>query len=89
MAAHPHRSGNTIIQGKLIKKSCGIRFSKLISVDIKSCPYVILISKGIHTHPPPPPNQVPVAIRTRLQELIHQANNDNTDTTPTHIITGK
>jgi hypothetical protein len=50
---------------------------------------VILISKGIHTHPPPPPNQVPATIRTRLQELIHQANNDNANTTPTHIITGK
>ncbi|CAB4428174.1 unnamed protein product [Rhizophagus irregularis] len=47
-------------------------------------PYI----KGIHTHPPPPPNQVPVTIRTRLQELIHQANNDNADVTPTHIITG-
>ncbi|CAB5389955.1 unnamed protein product [Rhizophagus irregularis] len=42
----------------------------------------------IHTHPPPPPNQVPVTIRTRLQELIYQANNDNADVTPTHIITG-
>ena len=78
MVAHPHHSGNTITQGKLIKKSCGVRFSKLIPVDIKSCPYVILISKEIHTHTPPPPNQVPSTIRTRLQELIHQANNDNT-----------
>ncbi|POG59122.1 hypothetical protein GLOIN_2v1789505 [Rhizophagus irregularis DAOM 181602=DAOM 197198] len=85
---HPHRSENTITQGKLMKKLCEVRFSKLIPVDIKSCPFVILISKGIHTHPPPPPNQVPVTIRTRLQELIHQANNDNTDVTPTHIITG-
>lgn len=72
-----------------MKKLCEVRFSKLIPVDIKSCPFVILTSKGIHTHPPPPPNQVPVTIRTRLQELIHQANNDNTDVTPTHIITGK
>jgi hypothetical protein len=72
-----------------MKKLCEVRFSKLIPVDIKSCPFVILISKGIHTHPPPPPNQVPVTIRTRLQELIHQANNDNADVTPTHIITGK
>ncbi|GBC31112.2 hypothetical protein GLOIN_2v1866968 [Rhizophagus irregularis DAOM 181602=DAOM 197198] len=85
---HPHRSENTITQGKLMKKLCEVRFSKLIPVDIKSCPFVILTSKGIHTHPPPPPNQVPVTIRTRLQELIHQANNDNTDVTPTHIITG-
>ncbi|CAB4389887.1 unnamed protein product [Rhizophagus irregularis] len=85
---HLHRSENTITQGKLMKKLSEVRFSKLIPVDIKSCPFVILISKGIHTHPPPPPNQVPVTIHTRLQELIHQANNDNADVTPTHIITG-
>ena len=72
-----------------MKKLCEVRFSKLIPVDIKSCPFVILISKGIHTHPPPPSNQVPVTIRTRLQELIYQANNDNADVTPTRIITGK
>jgi hypothetical protein len=49
---------------------------------------VILVSKGIHSHPPPPPSRVPLAIRSRLQELIHQANDNNVDVTPTNIITG-
>ena len=50
---------------------------------------MILISKGIHSHPPPPPNRVPVTIRDRLQELIRQANDNTMDVTPTCIITGK
>jgi hypothetical protein len=49
---------------------------------------VILVSKGIHSHPPPPPSCVPLTIRSRLQELIHQANDNNVDATPTNIITG-
>jgi hypothetical protein len=49
---------------------------------------VILVSKGIHFHLSPPPSHVPLAIRSRLQELIHQANDNNVDVTPTNIITG-
>jgi len=49
---------------------------------------MILISKGIHSHPPPPPNRVPITIRDRLQELIHQADDNTIDATPTRIITG-
>ncbi|CAG8727118.1 17748_t:CDS:10, partial [Cetraspora pellucida] len=42
----------------------------------------------IHLHPSPPPNRVPLAIRTCLQELIHQADDNTTDITPTRILTG-
>lgn len=49
---------------------------------------MILISKGIHSHPPPPPNRVPITIRARLQELIYQANDNTGDVTPTRIISG-
>ena len=55
---------------------------------MESCPYIILISKGIHSHPPPPPNHVPVTIHDRLQELICQANDNTIDVTLTSIITG-
>lgn len=49
---------------------------------------MILVSKGIHSHPPPPPSRVPLAIRSRLQDLIRQTNDNNVDVTPTNIITG-
>ncbi|POG57709.1 hypothetical protein GLOIN_2v1791412 [Rhizophagus irregularis DAOM 181602=DAOM 197198] len=58
------------------------------SYFIEKCSYIILISKGIHFHLPPPPNRVPVTIQDHLQELIHQANDDTVDVTPTRIITG-
>ncbi|RIB07177.1 hypothetical protein C2G38_2215229 [Gigaspora rosea] len=41
----------------------------------------------IHSHPPPLPNRVPLTIRTRLQELIRQADDNTTNITPTQILT--
>ena len=40
---------------------------------------MIFVSVGVHTYLPPPPNHVPITIRSRLQELIHQADTDATD----------
>jgi hypothetical protein len=88
LVAYPHCAGNTIRQGSIVQKKCGVKYSKIIPIDTENCPYIILVSKGIHSHPPPPPNHVPITIRSRLQELIHQADTDATDITPTRIITG-
>ncbi|PKK63721.1 hypothetical protein RhiirC2_716774 [Rhizophagus irregularis] len=85
---HSHRAGNIIKQGSIIRKICGVKYTKIIPHDLEKCPYIILISKGIHSHPPPPPSHVPVTIWDRLQELIRQANDDTVDVTPTRIITG-
>ena len=60
----------------------------MIPHDLKNCPYVILVSKGVHSHPPPLPARVPINIRTRLQQLIDQASSNALDITPTQIITG-
>ncbi|RHZ86523.1 hypothetical protein Glove_50g13 [Diversispora epigaea] len=78
---HPHCERNIVKQGSIIQKTCNVKYSKLIPLDIKKCPYIILVSRGIHSHPPPPPNRVPITIRDRLQELIHQANDNTGDVT--------
>ena len=58
MAAYPHRAGNIIKQGSIIQKNCGVKYTKIVPLDIGKCPYVILVSKDIHSHPPPPPYPV-------------------------------
>ncbi|RHZ81222.1 hypothetical protein Glove_122g77 [Diversispora epigaea] len=85
---YPHCERNIVKQGSIIQKTCNVKYLKLIPLDIKKCPYMILVSRRIHSHPPPPPNRVPITIRDRLQELIHQANNNTGDVTPTRIISG-
>ena len=88
LIAHPHRTGNVIKQGSIIQKSCGVKYSKLIPIDLEKCPYIILVSRGIHSHPPPPPSCVPISISTRLKDLINQANTDTGDVNPTRILSG-
>jgi len=89
LVAYHYHSKNTIKQRLLVKKSYEIKFTKLISIDIEKYLYMIFILKGIYTHPSSPSNQVPIIIHTRLQELIHQVNNNNADVTSTHIIMDK
>jgi hypothetical protein len=89
LVAYPHRAGNIIKQGSIIQKKCEVKYSKIVPIDINQCPYVILVSKGIHAHPPPPPSRVPTTIRSRLEDLIRHANTDTIDdVTPTRIISG-
>ncbi|CAG8692240.1 13550_t:CDS:2, partial [Funneliformis mosseae] len=54
--SHPHCERNTIKRGSIIQKSCNVKFSKLIPINLEKCPFVILISQGVHSHPPPLPN---------------------------------
>ncbi|CAG8811529.1 23594_t:CDS:2, partial [Cetraspora pellucida] len=85
--AYAHQSENVICHSPIVKKSCKVEFYKLIPLNLREYPFVILICKEIHTHPPPPPIWTPVNIKQRLQTLVQQANKDLTDITPTKIIT--
>ncbi|CAG8513407.1 14342_t:CDS:10 [Cetraspora pellucida] len=85
---YAHQSGNVICHGPIVKKSCKVEFYKLTLLNLKKCPFVILICKGIYTHSPPPSIRTPINIKQRLQTLVQQANKDLTDITPTKIITG-
>ncbi|KAG6131417.1 hypothetical protein E4U38_003971, partial [Claviceps purpurea] len=44
----------------MIHATCGVKFWFLIPVpSVRSvCPYIIILSKGMHTHPPPPQTQI-------------------------------
>jgi hypothetical protein len=69
---HQHSNG-AIDQGKLVEQNCSTKFYKIIPLDLKKTPYVILISKGIHTHHPPPPNNVPLEIMQKLKKMLEEA----------------
>ena len=76
-------------EGKIIKKSCNVIFYKLIPYDLEKTPYVILVSKGIHEHPPPPPRRIPQEITYKLKAMIKEAHNDFIDISPRKLISGK
>ena len=76
-------------EGKIIKKSCNVIFYKLIPYDLEKTPYVILVSKGIHEHPPPPPGRIPQEITYKLKAMIEEAHNDFINISPRKLISGK
>jgi len=39
---------------------------------LEKCPYIIIISKGIHTHPPPPSVKIPINLVEDLQSIINE-----------------
>jgi hypothetical protein len=40
-------------------------------LDLKKCPIIVIISKGVHEHPPPPPVKTPTNIVAQLQQILN------------------
>ena len=65
-------SNNTVINGgSIIHKLCQVKFYCITPVDLMKCPYIVIISKGIHTHPPPPPVKIPINLVEDLKSIIN------------------
>ncbi|CAG8516839.1 13496_t:CDS:10 [Cetraspora pellucida] len=79
-------SDNSFQEGKIIKMNCGVKFHKIIPFDLKKTPYIILVCKGIHSHPPPPPQEVPLDIMNKLKTLIKSSSEQFVDITVRKLI---
>jgi hypothetical protein len=62
-------------QGSLQNYSCGVKFHRLIPIDLVVYPYIIWVSFGEHTHPPPAILKTPRDIYSNLFQLIEKINN--------------
>ena len=68
---------------------CNVKFHKIIPLDFKTTPYVILVCKGIHSHPPPLPLQVPLEIINKLKSLIKSTSDKFIDIMAKKLISSK
>ena len=59
--------------GKIEKISCNVRFLYVIPKDTQKYPYVLWISYGVHSHPPPPYNRTPIQVQDEIMELIRRS----------------
>ncbi|CAB4481003.1 hypothetical protein RhiirA1_475338 [Rhizophagus irregularis] len=82
---HQYTNGG-MEEGKIIKKGCNVIFYKLIPYDLEKTPYVILVSKGIHIHPPPPLGRTPQEVTYKLKVMIETAHEDLIDISPRKLI---
>ncbi|CAG8776698.1 18653_t:CDS:2, partial [Rhizophagus irregularis] len=61
-----------IIDGKvellpLVKTGCNVIFHKYESLDLESCPYIVMVVKNTHSHPPSPPHRTPNHLQQDLK----------------------
>jgi hypothetical protein len=74
---------------QLQKLSCNVKFYKWEPLDLNICPYVVLVVKGVHSHPPPSPHSIPKTVKDQLQKIIESSNQNLEDVTPRKLISGK
>ncbi|CAG8841643.1 5216_t:CDS:2, partial [Racocetra persica] len=62
---------NQVLKGKLINKGhCPVKFYHILPKNLTECPFIVIISVGIHNHPPLPPIKTPQNIINNLQKII-------------------
>jgi hypothetical protein len=61
-------------QGLLKKYTCGVKLFRLIPVDLAIYPYIIWVSYGEHSHPPPAIARTPASISAALFQLVQRLN---------------
>ncbi|CAG8646134.1 6308_t:CDS:2, partial [Cetraspora pellucida] len=67
-----HKTNNQIIKAKIINKgNCPVKFYHIIPNNLAECPFIVMISIGIHNHPPPPAIKTPRNIIENLQTIIY------------------
>ncbi|CAB4481210.1 unnamed protein product [Rhizophagus irregularis] len=82
-----------IIDGKvellpLVKTGCNVIFHKYEPLDLESCPYIVMVVKNTHSHPPPPPHRTPNHLQQDLKSLIENSNDLLIDSTSRRLISG-
>ena len=59
-------------QGHMEKHTCSVQFILFSPLDLNITPYLIWISIGEHTHPPPPPTRTPLMYAQDITNVIRR-----------------
>ncbi|CAG8836293.1 16064_t:CDS:2, partial [Gigaspora margarita] len=58
---------------KLVNKGpCPVKFYYILPKDLTQCPFIVIISIGIHNYLSPPPTKTPHNIIENLQKIIEK-----------------
>ncbi|RIB03397.1 hypothetical protein C2G38_2225146 [Gigaspora rosea] len=67
-----HKTNTQIGKGKIINKgNCPVKFYHILPDNLTECPFIVMISTGVHNHPPPPPVKTPQNIMENLQKIVN------------------
>ena len=65
-----------------------MRFTLLTPYNLQQCPCIVIVCKGTHNHPPPPPERIPNEIKNDLQDIITNAIEEDNSVTVGSITSG-
>ncbi|KAJ6474456.1 hypothetical protein C8R47DRAFT_709767 [Mycena vitilis] len=85
----PHRETNGgLVQPVLDHLPCASKFRVYEPLEAyrSSCPYILVVTTGEHTHPVPLPTKTPPRVRAMLMSLLEQMVDDLADLTPRRFI---
>ncbi|CAB5371662.1 unnamed protein product [Rhizophagus irregularis] len=73
---------------ELKRLPCSVEFKMLTPLNLQRFSFVILISKGIHTHPPPPLSKTSTCIKSELRKLIENSKEQLINITAQQLVSG-
>ncbi|KAJ7083296.1 hypothetical protein B0H15DRAFT_785085 [Mycena belliarum] len=85
----PHRDPNgALIQPLLQRLPCLSKFRVYEPLEEyrTECPFILIVTGGVHTHPVPLPTKTPPQVRSALMTLFDQLGEDLPDITPRRFI---
>ena len=83
-----HIHNGKVVRENIIEKECNVKFIKFIPHDLVKYPYIALVCIGIHNHPSPLPNHIPIGIKDNLQSMIMDTIGTNDTTTAHSLLAG-
>ncbi|KAJ7145085.1 hypothetical protein C8R43DRAFT_890873 [Mycena crocata] len=86
---YDHRDSNGLLSQPLMERmKCEVKFRVYEPVDEyrRVCPYILIVSSGIHTHPIPLPTKTPPSVRTTVMQLLEKLGDDLPDITPRRFL---
>ncbi|KAJ3804094.1 hypothetical protein F5876DRAFT_70917 [Lentinula aff. lateritia] len=85
---HRDQDDGLLKQPRMEATGCSCIFQEYEPVEEfhSLCPYILIISKGVHRHPIPLPEKTPMSIKTKLSSLIKTLDADMADITPRQFL---
>lgn len=88
-AAFSHRDTKGVLKQPRMKQvqcSCIFREYEPVAEFRTTCPYILVTSKGPHSHPIPLPEKTPHAVKVELYDLIKRLDIEMADITPRQFL---
>ncbi|KAK7026224.1 hypothetical protein R3P38DRAFT_2948380 [Favolaschia claudopus] len=86
---HDHRDEEgRLIQPTLVHLPCDTKFVTYEPIEElrQACPYILVVSKGVHEHPIPLPQKTPPHIRAEVIRILKSIDDDLADLTPRRFL---